>query len=102
MRPTQLADHLGVAKSSLSATLKRLTALGYIARVADATDRRVSGLCLTNAGARAMQAGSVLDTNRVAALLAGLKPRERLRAVDGLRLLAKAADAMPKKGMRRA
>lgn len=97
LRPSLLAAHLGIAKSSLSATIKRLTTLGYVARVADIGDRRASGLCLTKAGARAMQAGSVLDTRRVAALLARLTPADRARAVEGLGLLARAAESMPKK-----
>jgi DNA-binding MarR family transcriptional regulator len=96
-RPTTLAAHLGVAKSSLSATIKRLTALGYVARVTDPDDRRSAGLCLTAAGARAMAAGSVLDTSRLRALLATLAPRERARAVEGLALLARAADTLPKR-----
>src|SRR5687767_9841065 len=58
MRPSVLAEHLGIAKSSLSATIKRLTSLGYVARTSDDRDRRAAGLCLTSAGARAMQAGS--------------------------------------------
>jgi DNA-binding MarR family transcriptional regulator len=101
MRPSVLARHLGIVKSSLSATLKRLESLGYIARVGDATDRRATSLRLTAAGTKAMQAGSVLDTKRVSALLARLAPADRARAVDGLGLLAKAADLLPKKELRR-
>jgi DNA-binding MarR family transcriptional regulator len=100
IRPTSLAAHLGVAKSSLSATIKRLTALGYVARVADEKDGRSAGLCLTRAGARAMAAGSVLDESRVKALLLELTPGERARAVEGLALLARAAGALPKKQWR--
>lgn len=97
LRLSVLAEHLGITKSSLSATIKRLTALGYIARISDASDRRAAGLCLTAAGSRAMQAGSVLDTKRVSELLARLAPIDRARAVHGLGLLARAATALPKK-----
>jgi DNA-binding MarR family transcriptional regulator len=96
IRPTTLAAHLGVGKSSLSATIKRLTSLGYIARATNPNDGRSVGLCLTRTGARAMAAGSVLDATRVKALLSQLTPSERSRAVEGLALLARAADAVPK------
>jgi NAD(P)H-hydrate repair Nnr-like enzyme with NAD(P)H-hydrate dehydratase domain len=44
-----------------------------------------------------MQAGSVLDTGRVAALLAQLSPADRKTALAGLALLARAADRLPRK-----
>ena len=103
-RPTRaslLAQHLGIAKSSLSATIKRLTTLGYVARTADSRDRRAAGLQLTPAGDRAMQAGSVLETERVAAMLARLTASQRACALQGLELLARAADALPGKSSTR-
>src|SRR5262245_1806001 len=65
MRASDLAHHLGVVRSTMSAALKRLTALGYIARSRDASDGRASALVLSPQGARAMQAGSVLESARV-------------------------------------
>jgi len=95
IRPTRLAAHLGAARSSLSATTKRLAALGYILRVPDPEDGRSVGLCLTAAGGRTMAPGSVLETGRVTALLARLTPPERACAVEGLGLRARAAEALP-------
>jgi DNA-binding MarR family transcriptional regulator len=86
-----LARHLGVGPSTLSATLNRLTKLGYITRTAAAADRRVLELRLTKAGARVMQAGSVLDSSRVAAVLDELSAAEQRVAVEGLGLLARAS-----------
>jgi DNA-binding MarR family transcriptional regulator len=97
MRPATLARHLGVGASTLSAAVKRLTALGYIVRTRDASDGRAASLRLSALGARAMQAGSVLDTDRVELLLARLAPPERRRAVEGLALLAGAATALPRR-----
>lgn len=97
-RASALARHMGVTPSSMSATIKRLVTLGYITRAPEAGDARAAALRLSPAGGRAMQAGSVLDTARVTALLAKLSPAERKRAVAGLELLARAADAMPKTG----
>ena len=91
----RLAEHLGVVPSTLSASVKRLEALGYLGRVRRAGDRRTIELRLTEAGAEAMAQGSVLDASRVARLLACLTPAERRRAVRGLALLAKAARALP-------
>lgn len=90
-RATELARHMGVSRSTMSAAIKRLATLGYIARTAEAEDRRAAELRLTPAGARAMQTGSVLDTQRVKKLLGRLSARERQTALEGLRLLARAA-----------
>ena len=91
MRAAALARHLGVGASTLSAAIKRLTTLGYIARARDTADRRALSLRLSEQGARAMQAGSVLETRRVAAILGRLSAADRGRAISGLRLLADAA-----------
>jgi DNA-binding MarR family transcriptional regulator len=90
----QLAGHLGVVPSTLSEALKRLERLGYLLRARRAGDRRLVELRLTEAGAEAIAATSVLDTSRLTRLLRRLKPAERRKAVDGLALLARAARAM--------
>jgi DNA-binding MarR family transcriptional regulator len=56
MRASELARHLGVRASTMSAATKRLTSLGYIAREPDKGDRRAASLRLSKAGAHAMQA----------------------------------------------
>jgi DNA-binding MarR family transcriptional regulator len=89
----QLARHLGVSNSTLSAALKRLEALGYVARKPRPRDRRQVELRLTEPGAVAMSAASVLDAKRVAAMLARLSPAQQRRAAAGLDLLAGAARA---------
>lgn len=100
MRATQsisandLARHLGVRPSTLSAALKRLEHLGYIERDEMPQDRRKKYLLLTKRGQRAMAATSVLDEKRVRKLLNELDPDARKCAVDGLTLLAGAAIQM--------
>jgi DNA-binding MarR family transcriptional regulator len=87
----ELARHLGVAASSLSATIKRLAALGYLMRQPRRHDRRIVELRLTAQGTEAMSATSVLDRARVAGVLAELSPETRKRAVAGLAALARAS-----------
>lgn len=89
----ELADHLGIGKSTLSATIARLERLGYLRRSASSRDRRAHDLRLTDTGARAMAATSVLDPERIQFLLSRLTPMERQRAVAALELLAGAAAA---------
>jgi DNA-binding MarR family transcriptional regulator len=96
LRASTLARHLGVGPSTLSAAVKRLTALGYIVRQRDQTDQRALSLRLSAQGARAMQGSSVLETRRVAMVLSKLSAADRARAVDGLRLLADAARSTDK------
>lgn len=89
--PAILAKHLGVAPSTLSATLERLGQLGYLKRQRRASDRRHVDLWLTARGAKAMQASSVLESRRVRRLLQLLGAKDRRKAVEGLAILARAA-----------
>jgi MarR family transcriptional regulator, organic hydroperoxide resistance regulator len=93
-RPAALARHLGVGAPTLSASLRRLEGLGYLVRQRSREDGRAVELRLTAKGANAMRATSVLEASRVRALLATLSDDERVQAVAGLGLLAKAARAL--------
>ena len=86
--PRDLAVHLGVAPSTLSAAIARLERLGYITSEAVSRDQRKRALRLTQQGMEAMTATSVLDRERVGRVLAKLSARDRKAAVRGLALLA--------------
>lgn len=91
MTPIQLAAHLGVVPSSISASLKRLESLGYVKSTVSARDHRSVEIRLTRTGAEALRTASVLDTKRLGAVLRLLTKPERAAARLGLTLLAKAA-----------
>ena len=91
LSPRSLAKHLGVAPSTLSASIKRLTNLGYLTCDAPANDKRRREIRLTERGAEAMSATSVLDDDRVRGMLQKLKTSDRKAALNGLALLARAA-----------
>src|SRR5688500_11005996 len=91
LSPRSLAKHLSVAPSTLSASIKRLTNLGYLTCDPPANDKRRREIRLTERGAEAMAATSVLDGHRVRELLRKLKPADRRTALNGLALLARAA-----------
>lgn len=100
-RPTDLARHLGIARSTLSAALDRLVSPGLLRLAPAPEDRRERRAFLTPAGARALAAASVLDARRLAAVLARLSPAERRCAVRGISLLARASrDEMWQRGRR--
>src|SRR3954454_9851321 len=86
-----LAAHMGVTAATMSVSIDRLERKGYVVRLKDAKDRRRVHVRLTTAGVRVREASSVLDPERVEALVARLTEEERTRAFDGLALLAKAA-----------
>jgi DNA-binding MarR family transcriptional regulator len=94
--PRQLAKHLAVQPSTLSAAIARLEELGYVAVKAASRDKRRRELTLTARGAEAMAETSVLDRKRVADLLRKLPPADRAAAVHGLSLLARAARELKK------
>lgn len=97
VKPTrvgELADHMGVSISTMSLNTKRLERDGYVARSRDAGDGRVVHLRLTDAGERVREAQQVLDRERVRELLTRLDDDERRRGLDGLELLAGAAELL--------
>jgi DNA-binding MarR family transcriptional regulator len=89
--PSELARHLGVGASTMSAAVKRLVRLGYIEQDRHPGDGRRVRLCLTKKGASAMRDASVLDAGRVRRVLARLTPADRRAALIGLALLARAS-----------
>jgi len=91
LSPRTLAKHLGVAPSTLSAAIARLAELGYLTNEPNGADRRKRELRLTPRGAEAIASTSVLNAERVRAVLKKLKPAERKAALNGLALLARAA-----------
>ena len=94
--PTSVADlsqHMGVTPSTMSIAIDRLERKGFVVRRRDAVDRRRVHVRLTAAGVRVREASSVLDRNRVEALVASLSDDDRSAAVRGLALLASAAGA---------
>lgn len=97
VRPRELAKHLSVAASTLSATITRLENLGYITSCALPRDKRERELRLTNLGAEAMAATSVLDRARVESMIENLTPREARVVSQGFRILARAACSMKKR-----
>lgn len=98
MSPAVLARHLGVARSTLSAALTRLAGQGMVEVAPDPQDGRRRLVRLTQDGRAALAAGSVLDPQRLAAVMARLTAAERRRAAAGLVLLAGAARAFREEG----
>jgi DNA-binding MarR family transcriptional regulator len=86
-----LAAHMGVTPATMSLAVDRLERKGYVVRLRDAKDRRRVHVRLTSAGVRVREASSVLDAQRVESLVARLSDEERARAIEGLALLARAA-----------
>ena len=96
--PATLARHLGISPSTLSAAISRLEAQGMLVVRPDRADARRRRVGLTPAGRAAIADASVLDRERVAALLETLSAAERRSAVDGLKLLAEGARRYRDKG----
>jgi DNA-binding MarR family transcriptional regulator len=92
MTLNDLARHMGVTAGTMSLTIDRLERKGYVARLRDTSDRRRVHLRLTSAGVRVREANSVLDPARVEELISILAADERNAAIEGLALLARAAE----------
>jgi DNA-binding MarR family transcriptional regulator len=76
----------------MSLAIDRLSRRGYVVREPDASDRRRVRLRLTPRGARVCESRSVLEPQLVDSLVSHLTDEERVRALDGLHLLAIAAE----------
>lgn len=85
-----LSHHLGRAKSTLSAAIKKLAKMGLITASSPAADARRKVLAVTAAGRACIAKSSVLETPRLKAALRSMPQRDRQTAVEGLRLLAAA------------
>lgn len=94
MSSRDLAKHLGVAASTLTAALDRLERLGYLRRVRSPNDRRRVDLYLAPLGEKAMSGSSVLDGERLQTIIDSLEPRDRRAAVRGLEILARASRSL--------
>lgn len=91
---SDLAAAMGVTLPTMSLLIERLVRGGLVLRERDPGDGRRVMLRLTDAGARAARARSVVDPDRVRALLASLTPAERAVGVQGLTTLARAAERL--------
>ena len=58
---SKLAEHMGVGKSAMSITVKKLVRKGYVRSIRDKNDARRIGLTLTATGARAKEQNTILD-----------------------------------------
>jgi DNA-binding MarR family transcriptional regulator len=92
VQQSDLARHLSLAKSTLSEALSWLEECGFIRREPRPGDTRGAILFRTAAGTAAMSSSSVLETEKLMQLVQALNDDERARAVEGLELLAKAAE----------
>jgi DNA-binding MarR family transcriptional regulator len=91
---TELAASMAVTASTMSLNLKRLREAGLVVCERDPDDRRVMNVRLTEVGERARTALRPLDAGKVEAMLEALWPEDRRRALEGLAVLADAADAL--------
>lgn len=89
----EVAGGLGVAMSTATQLADRLERLGLVERRADAADRRVVRLALTEAGIAAMAEHGRLRDERIAAAMEQLSAVEQAEVLHGLRLLEGAARA---------
>jgi DNA-binding MarR family transcriptional regulator len=76
----------------MSIAIDRLVRTGYVTRTRSAIDRRRAELRLTESGQRIKSASTVLEPERVEALLKQLPADQRAAALAGLERLATAAD----------
>jgi DNA-binding MarR family transcriptional regulator len=93
---SELARHMDLARSTLSEAVTALEGLGYVMKSdAGVRDRRHIGVILTARGVDAVRSSSVLETWRLRVVLNRMAERDRVAAVRGLDLLARASRPAP-------
>lgn len=91
---SELARHMSVTESTMSINVAKLRRKGYVKRLRDRNDRRRTALTLTAAGARVKEQNSVLDPDLVIELLSLMNPEDLHSALQGMELLAQAAEKL--------
>ncbi len=102
-RPTtlsNLAEHMGVGRSTMSILVARLVRAGYIAQRRDPADARRASLTLTAAGARVKAENSVLDPQLLRKMLRQIPAAELETSLRGLESLAQYARILLKQRKR--
>ncbi len=92
-----LARHMGVTPSTMSLHVERLVQRGYVLRERDSRDARRLRLRISTSGERIRESNSVLDPERVRAMLSRLSAAERAEGLRGLEILARAANQQVEK-----
>jgi DNA-binding MarR family transcriptional regulator len=87
---SSVAEHLGVARSTASATVDRLVRRKLVSRTTHPEERRSVVLRLTAAGVQHLQQVREEASTRMAKVLAGLSEADLLQVSQGLRLLGSA------------
>jgi DNA-binding MarR family transcriptional regulator len=88
---SKLAEHMGVGRSAMSITVKRLIRAGYIANRRDKSDARRIALTLTPAGVRVKDENSILEPTLVKQMFRLMSSEELESALRGIESLAKHA-----------
>jgi DNA-binding MarR family transcriptional regulator len=84
---SSVAEHLGVARSTASATVDRLVRRKLVKRTTHPEERRSVVLTLTHAGTQHLQQAREATVARMAKVLAGLPPADLHQVARGLLLL---------------
>jgi MarR family transcriptional regulator, organic hydroperoxide resistance regulator len=91
---SEIARHMSVTMSTMSINIARLRQAGYVKRTRDREDGRRVCLTLTAAGMRVKEQNSVLDPDLLLDLLSLMTAEDLDAALDGLELLAVAAEKL--------
>ena len=83
----QLADAIGIDKTTMMVTLDELEQLGYAERRRSATDRRAHVVVVTASGERKVAAAQRIIESVQDAVLGSLPAKQHVALVDGLRQL---------------
>jgi len=93
MTSVQLAEFLGLEKSSVSRMVRKLVACGELKETSDADDARIKPLSLTPKGRRTLAAIHDFARRQVSNALRHLSGAERRTVSEGLMLYARALQA---------
>lgn len=92
---TELAESVGLPKSTASVMVGELVRRRLLERVRARTDARRVEISPTPAGIRRAAEERVLDPTRLALGLAALAPEQRAGLLEGLDALVRAGDGLP-------
>lgn len=92
LRISDLADRLGLDRSTLSRQVAAAVAAGYVSRTTDESDSRAYLVSMTDEGKAAYEAVRRARTRIMAELTSQMTPTEVARVSDALPILVRALD----------
>ncbi len=93
LNPSEISDHLGSSRNTISALIRSLEDSGKVRRVLDSKDRRKFNISLTDEGVQVIEKNARAHVRSISRVFAALTPEEQERLSQLLIKLGRSLDS---------